>query len=326
MGRLFFLISIMLAALFNACATPPEYRYTLAQALDENKAISVPMRVTEKGLIVIEGVSVGGHPLDMVLDTGATQSAIFRSAQKRSDLIFSPEKDTMVHGMIQSKFRRVVNVPKIEVGPLVFLNTAIVVLDDREPDFRTLDIYDGIIGMDILSKYQLYVSPAKNELRFISNESPVFVSYFWPRIYLKENPFLNDDRALHFVELRVAGRNTAAMLDTGAEFSAMNWPAASFAQAKAIRKNLRKQWELQGAIGVFQPTARVKLERLRGGQIFWDDIEFVIIDFESLDVLGIQNQPFIIAGMNLFKDESVFIDFERNFLTIIPANEDLNVN
>jgi len=271
MGRFLFLILIAFVALLSACATSPEKRFTLEEALDGDKAISIPMRVTERGLIVLEGVKIDSRSLDMVLDTGATQSAIFEKALKRLGMNLSSHSDTMVHGMVQSKSRRVVNIPTLEIGPLKYLAKPMVVLDDREADFRKMEVYDGLIGMDILSKYQIYISPSKSELRFIPNESPVYVSYFWPRIFLKENPFQVDDRSLHFMEIRIDGRNTAAMLDTGSEFSVMNWSSATHAQAKPIRKRLRDQWELEGAVGTFQPAAKVKMERIRGGQIFWND-------------------------------------------------------
>jgi len=193
-----------------------------------------------------------------------------------------------------------------------------VILDDREANFRKIETFEGLIGMDFLSKYQIYMSPTQNELRFIPNETPVAVSNFWPRIFLKENPFQRDDRALHFMDIRIGGRKVAAMLDTGAEFSVMNWPAASYSQIKHLRKKLREEWLLQGAVGIFRPTTKIRLEGIRGGQIFWTKKEFVVLDFESLDILGIENQPFIIAGMNLFANEALFIDFERNFLSLVP--------
>jgi len=73
---------------------------------------------------------------------------------------------------------------------------------------------------------------------------------------------------------------------------------------------------MQGAVGVFKPRTKVRLESFRGGQKFWSNKDFIILDFESLDILGVADQPFIIAGMNLFAGEAIFIDFERNFLAI----------
>lgn len=318
MGRFLICICVVMISILASCATAPPERLDLSEVLDGEAAITIPMKVTESGLIVIKGIKAEGQSLDMVLDTGATQSAIFRSALNKLNLEPSFRQETMVHGMVESKEHKVVYLPMLDMGPLSFTSKPMIVLDDRESDFRDLEIFDGLIGMDILAKYQVYVSPSKSELKLIPNDVPVYVSYFWPRIYLRENPFLSDDRTLHFIEMRIAGRMTPALFDTGAEFSAMNWPAATYAQAKAIRRNLRKEWELQGAVGIFKPVARVKLNRLRGGQIFWNDKEFVVMDFDSLDVLGVENQPFIIAGMNLFLNETIFMDFERGFLAVIP--------
>ena len=318
MGRYFVIVTVILAALINACATTSDDNYTLAQAVNENTAISIPMRISENGLIVLEGSKIDGHQLDMVMDTGATQSAIFRTALQRLNLDLTSEIDTLVHGMIKSRFHEVVKIPKLDIGPLEFLNKSMVVLDDREPGLRRTNSYDGLIGMDVLSNYQIYISPAKNELRFIPNQRAVDVLPLWRRIFLKENPFQPDGRDLHFMDIRVGGQITHALFDTGAEFSVMNWKAARYSQVRHLRKKMREAWELQGAVGIFNPTTTVKLGRIRSGQVFWEDKNFVVIDFTSLDVLGIEDKPFIIAGMNLFDGESFFVDFDRNFIAIIP--------
>ena len=71
MGRFLILTFLCVAAFLNACVTPSETSYTLAQAVNENTAISIPMRISENGLIVLEGPKIDGHQLDMVMDTGA---------------------------------------------------------------------------------------------------------------------------------------------------------------------------------------------------------------------------------------------------------------
>jgi len=105
-------------------------------------------------------------------------------------------------------------------------------------------------------------------------------------------------------------------MDTGAEFSVMNWNSAQYSELKSIKRRLRKEWELQGAIGTFQPISKVTLGRFRSGQKFWDHKDFLVMNFSSLDVLGVSDDPFVIVGMNLFKDDAFFIDFERNFMFI----------
>ena len=318
------LLNLVAVLLLGACATPPPASIDLAQALDTDIAITIPMSLTEEGLVVLEDVKINGRSMDFVMDTGATQSAIFESALNRLDLNFTSFNETMVHGMMQSKARRIVNLPKLEIGSIKFLVKPMVILEDRENVFGPAARYDGLIGMDILSDYQLYVSPQKGVLRLIPNRTEVFVPSSWQRVDLNENPFLVDNRDLHFIELRVDGRKTPAMLDTGSEFSAMNWSSASFAQTRPIRKRLRKEWELQGAVGTFEPTAKVMLERTRSGQKFWERKNFIIMDFKSLDVLGVADEPFIIVGMNFFREEEFFLDFQRNLLALKPRRTEIN--
>ncbi|MEP3890491.1 MAG: aspartyl protease family protein [Hellea sp.] len=312
------LIYLASLSLLSACATPPPASIDLEQALATKVAITIPMSLTEKGLIVLKDVKVNGRSMDFVMDTGATQSAIFEGSLQRLDLDLTALNETLVHGMMESKEHRVVNLAKLEVGPVKFHVKPMVILDDREASFGSTTKYDGLIGMDILAGYQLYISPRLGELRLIPNRTEVFVPSAWQRVEMIENPFLADNRDLHFIELRVDGRKTPAMLDTGSEFSAMNWSSASFAQAKPIRKRLRKEWELQGAVGTFDPTAKVIMDRIRSGQKFWEDRSFVIMDFKSLGVLGVEDEPFIIVGMNFFSEEEFFLDFQRNLLAIKP--------
>jgi len=321
MCRFLMFVYLAIACSLGACATSSKTPIALEDALNEKIAISVPIRITEKGLIILEDIQVEGRSLDMVLDTGATQSAIFETALKRLKLDLPSDSRTMVHGMLQSESRRIVTLSKVKIGSIEISSKPMVILDDRAPDIHKMELHDGLIGMDILADYQIYISPQTQELRLIPNAAQVHVSTYWRRIELTENPFQSDNRQLHFIGLRINGIKTPAMIDTGAEFSAMNWAAANFAQAKPMRKKLRETWELQGAIGTFQPIAKVTLQRIRSGQKFWRYKDFLIMDFESLDILGIEEEPFIIVGMNLLRDQTIFIDFEKNFIALKPVKE-----
>lgn len=318
MGRIPLFVFCLALSLFSACATTSDKTYTLEQALEKNVAISIPIRVSDRGLIVLEDIKIDGHPVDMVLDTGATQSAIFEASLNRLDTKMLSYGETMVHGMMQSKQHDIVTLKKLEVGPLQFLTKPMVILDNRDLGFSDVVEYEGLIGMDVLANYKVYISPKAGELRLIPNRADVLIPYYWDKVELIENPFLDDNRSLHFIELRVDGRKTPALMDTGSEFSAMNWNSASYTQVKYIRRRLRKDWELQGASGTFEPVAKVKLKRVRSGQKFWENKDFIIMDFESLDILGAEDEPFIIVGMNLLAEETFVLDFENNILAIKP--------
>ena len=288
----------------------------LDDALEANLAVTLPMHVNEKGLFVLEGVEINGASLDFVIDTGATQSAIFQSALSKTGLKVTNQEERMVHGMIKSQSRSVLTLSEMKLGPLQYNQKPIIVLDNPKSIFGEAKEYDGLIGMDILAGYNLIISPSTQELKLIHKDREIYVPSYWSRIELTANPFQSDNRKLHFLKLRIAGRKTIALLDTGSQFSILNWSAARFSQVKSIKRRLERNWQIQGAVGVFKPQTRIKLEHFRGGQKFWNNKDFIIMDFESLDVLGIGDEPFIIAGINLFSNETVFIDFERNFLAM----------
>lgn len=326
MGRFTLILSIIMALCFAACQTLPSGPLSLEQAFEENVAISLPLRVSDEGLLIVENVQIKGETLQFVLDTGATQSAIFQNSLDRLGLDLPFETETMVHGMIQSQKRRRVNIPKITIGPIQFSQKPLIILDNSKSDTQQRRNYDGLIGMDVLINYHMLIMPMEGELRLVPHERDIIVPSKWSRIELESNPFQSDNRALHFFYMRLAGRRTPTLLDLGSEFSILNWSAAQFPQIRHTRRRLKKDWELQGAVGTFRPTAKFKLEEFRGGQKFWKNKDFIVMDFESLDILGVNEQPFIIAGMNLFAEDTVFLDFKANIVAIKPKTVDRPLN
>jgi len=269
MARFIRVIAVVAAVLLASCQTLPDEPLMLEDALKANVAITLPMRVSEKGLLVLE------KSLD------------------RAGLKFTAQEERMIHGMIESQNRRIVTLPQVTIGPLQYTQKQVIVLDNPKSGFAETENYDGLIGMDILSDYNLLISPSSQELKLIPRVREIYVPGYWSRIELTQNPFLADGRNLHFLQLRIAGRRTPALLDTGSEFSLLNWSAARFSQVKLIRRRLERDWQMQGAVGVFKPQTKIRLRHFRGGQKFWDDKDFIVMDFESLDILGVADQPFI---------------------------------
>jgi len=98
----------------------------------------------------------------------------------------------------------------------------------------------------------------------------------------------------------------------------MNWNTQRFPRLRAVKKRLRQNWEIQGAVGTFKPVTKILSKNARTGQKFWGDHEFLVLDFESLNVLGIDGKPFVIAGIPLFSEAAVLLDFENDKLYFAP--------
>ncbi len=312
------LIFVLLCCLFSGCAVQPIQMPNLMEVLDRPDPTSIKLRMREDGLMFAENIEIGDQKLTFLIDTGATRSAIFETPLKTLTVNNKRKSQVLIHGIIESGKRDIVTVPKFTIGEVTFIDQALVILSDRDSGLKRSGEFDGLIGMDILSNYKLYASPETSDFRLIRSNIMLTIPSDWERISLIENPFKDDQRTLHFMELRIAGKLTTTLLDTGSEFSVMNWNTAQYSQLRSLRRRLRKKWELQGAVGTFKPIAKINLGRFRGGEKFWNKKQFLVMDFNSLDVLGIGEHAFIVGGMNLFKDETFVIDFENNVIAMKP--------
>ncbi|MGB0907746.1 MAG: retropepsin-like aspartic protease [Maricaulaceae bacterium] len=306
-----------------ACATPPETPSSggpLGDLVVSRGAISLPLIPHDNGLLVIEATYPEGSRGHYVLDTGATRSAIFKRTQKRLGLADEISRTVRVYGMFKSGVRALTIIPSLKLGQKRFENELVAVLDDPDDMAETIQKYDGLIGMDILSRYRVFVDNDAERVTFLPlSMGAISVPPSWRVIQLTANPFLEEDRLLHFMQIRVGDRATQALLDTGSEYSMINWNTARIPQLRRLRKRLRDAWELAGAIGAFEPISRVRVERFRAGQKYWDSHDFIVLDFETLTVLGIQDQPFVIAGADLLAKDSYLMDFENNEIRMAPS-------
>lgn len=178
--------------------------------------------------------------------------------------------------------------------------------------------------MDLLAGYHFYINQPGGELRLIPKTlGTVSPPPNWDMVQLTRNPFLDDGRELHFFQLRLGNALTPALLDTGSQFNMMNWNTERFPRLRAVKKTLRKNWELAGAVGVFQPVSKIASENARAGQKFWSTNEFIVLDFESLNVLGIDGKPFVIAGMPMFGAVPIIVDFENDKMYFAPDKNEV---
>jgi len=291
-------------------------------ALQHPGVITLPYTIEKYGLVLVENVKINGQNLTFALDTGATRSAIFESSLRKMKVAPVPHKDILIHGMIESETRNSVIAPNITIETHNFGISPLIVLVDRDLGLMSSQPYDGLLGMDILASYKIYFSKDTQLLKLIPTMIETPVPPRWKRVKLVDVPFGDSRRALHTMDIRLLGTLTTALFDTGAEFSVINWDAARHSQLKATKKRLKKEWQLQGAVGTFKPVSKVLMDRFRGGQKFWNNKEFIIMDLDNADIVVAPETPFAIAGMNLFWDETVLIDFQANYIALKPRTEE----
>lgn len=312
--------TVILSGCASISNTPSEKtRLSLSETLETQNIIPLPYTTYGKGIYVVQAKTGDGVKLDLAIDTGATQSALYRSALKKVRLAESTTQFIQVHGMNQKESRPSVFMPTIYFGAEEMKNFRMAVLEDREDPLDNTQIPDGLIGMDVLGNYRIYVDADTKTFNLIPKAVPApHLPSSWESVTLLTNPFIEDDHDLHFLEMRLGNYLIPALLDTGSEDNLMNWSVSMFPQLRRARKKLREQWMIEGAVGTFDPQHLIATKNLRSGEKLWQRSEFLVMDFVGLDILGINDQPFLIAGAQLFADQTFYLDFTENVIRFKP--------
>lgn len=308
------------------CATiEDDAQRQLSRGLNASAVSEMTLTKRANGLLTVPIMINGSRPLNFIIDTGATKSAIYKPTAVELGLPLSSETSVRIFGMVESALRPEITVQNFQIGQDVFAQLPIAILapptgsdvsaNERPPD--------GILALDILAKYQIFYDHKTQKLKIKPNSERVpTIPPSWKRIELMSNPFVEDGRDLKFFEIRMVGPNSFALLDTGSEVNIMNWKVARYPALKILRRRLKENWVLSGAVGQFSPRVRTRVDRIRAGQKFWTEQDFLVMDFEHLNILGIDDQPFVIGGAELLNDSTFLLDFRHNILAIAPDNRD----
>ena len=275
----------------------------------------VPYQKTDDGLYTIDVQLNGDGPYRFLIDTGATISVVFEDTAEALVLPLDTQDTTMIHGIVESQSRPVVTLSSLTVGTIEKQNMRVAILKNRIAQAEV----QGILGLDFLRDHALIFDHEASVLKFTVSDHFAASQYRdWNYIRLLPNPYREEGYGLVFINMRYARYRNPALLDLGASFSVANWAAARGSQFERIRSRLRQNWELEGAIGTFKPTTNVRMSRVYAGEHTWYNQVILVLDLDTLNLLGTEDKPLILAGADLFEDTSFAIDFSGERLYVKP--------
>lgn len=312
------------AALLTGCVTVPQNPagFDLDGLISSPDAQRFTLPPSPHGRMIIPMMLPNGRVVQMMLDTGATRSALYAREWDQLSDDAQPSENIRIFGMIATGVHPVKALSTVTLGTQDINDITIARLSNPTNTVAEKEIHDGILGMDILIRFHLYYDGPNNILMLVPKDiGPVRLPSAWRHVPLSSNPFLEDGRDLHFMKVRVGNALIDALLDTGAEFNLMNWNTDRFPQLRNARRRMLERWQVEGAIGEFKPIHRVNAYNIRMGQKFFERTQFVVLDFETLNVLGIDGRPFVIIGADSLKDERYLIDFEANRMSFAPIED-----
>lgn len=311
----------------SACANftrAPNVTY-LTDSLDHPDIIKFPLKTTAHGRWVITVDVAEGQRADMILDTGATYSAFFSDTVERFGLTVDETNVTRIHGLVSNSYVANAQVERFGFGKDYFYNKNFAILPESKGKADNKIEADGIIGMDIMAGYKIFVDVSEALIYFIHND---FQDLIPPQnmraIPLMTNPYVDVAPSLHFFALDIKNKRIPALIDTGTDVHIMNWHAATFVEARAVRAQLKSRWKVSGAVGEFKPSIRVHIHEIEASGYEWRDINMIIKDTDSLDIIGVSDNPIVIAGIGFFDNRNIFIDFENDNIWL--QNKHFNYN
>ncbi len=165
---------------------------------------STPFRLGQGGSVVVAAALNGQGPFFMLLDTGATHSAITESAARR--IAARPVARSSILTATGPTVRTVVSLETLGLGPVVARNVLPSVVADGAFD-RNGDVH-GLIGQDVLAQLRYTLDFREHTVEW-HDGSPEAVSGTRLSLVLEHGRFL--------VDLPQRGQRLRLVPDSGAE-------------------------------------------------------------------------------------------------------------
>lgn len=286
-------------------SAPPEAVYDY-----QSPRTNIPVVLIETG---------NGERLPFIVDTGANTSALYPWAASRLGVEPTENAEVTIRSLSGIASMPIGVISELTVAGDQYRNVKVALLPSRtaEPDAA------GILGTDILQNYALFFNPDQNILQFFeAKKFPSALYSTWVRFTIRNIDQVEALEGLWFATTSLGEQEIPVLIDTGADFSIMNWIAAKQRlYLRELYNTMQQDWALSGAVGTFTPTANVILHRLELGDFEWDAPRFIVLELKALgDLLG-PNVPLMIAGANLFSDKEFVIDFSGQTIWIKPDTE-----
>ncbi len=279
---------------------------TIDMAPIENTVI--PFTRLPGGQYVINVYINDQGPFHFMIDTAATRTAIFEKTRMRIKVEMQAGAESFVNGITTSRYRPFIMVHDLHFAHHSFPDHKVIVLEDisnAEPERL-----DGILGQDILSEMVLSFAHSQTTLSIGKKAAQQKLKTGrWTKIRLKPNPYKVPKYNLFFAMTKIGRKRVPTLIDTGANFTAINWKSVKGTVVEKELKKLREDWVVLGAVGVFKPKKIVRLDKIWLGQSPLENHSFLMMDFEKLPLNAYGKYPLAIAGIDIFSGQDFILNF-----------------
>lgn len=291
-------LAVVLSCLsLAACASTPP-----APGASEAPVFVLPFHLDENGRPVAEVTVDGRGPLDFILDTASTTTALFEHAVHGTP---DNTKRISVLGVGGVARRPAIRIRSLRLSSYEAGAIDAVVLDDTIADHG-----DGVIGLDLLTRFFVLFDCDRNEVLFFDPQTPPRARLGgWLHTPMRAETFGLSSRPVFLIEGRVAGAPFPMLIDTGLEVTLGNEALMRRLPTVPRPPSRRAKTEIKGATVGETQSYIVFFATLSAGRIKWPNGSLYIAPAQLFVDLGYADDPFAAIGFDLLGKRPFAMDF-----------------
>ncbi len=274
-----FRLGLVLALVGCRSPRPPEFA----------AGVEVQLAESDHGTVFVP-VAVNGRPLRFIFDTGASISAVTPAVAEALALV--PNGSTMVNGTIAA---RLTSLETLSVGSFQHhdVRVAIVAL----PEERRIDeSFDGVLGLDILSQYDVAIDFPRH--RFV----------FYPPSRFAQSAAVDEMIRVDFTKSRNGLAEFSVAFDERGPIPAF----LDLGAQRTITNTVTANW-IEGP-GNGDPERAPR--GLKLGDVRWEHFSIIVEDLPIFDQWIRADELAVILGADLFRDRSVVLAYREGALFV----------
>jgi len=271
--------------------TAPEPRFVAPTTRDRIGRIWAPVLINGKG------------PYRLVLDTGASRSAVIQRVVDDAGLVVKPNA-VRLRGVTGSAIVSAVHADTLEFGELLVENTTMPIVADA------FGGADGVLGGEGMTDKRIHIEFLKDRITILRSQRASAPAGF------SVVPFKYALNRGMRVEVMVGPIRAVALIDSGAQTTVGN---LALRQALARRRGEHDTYD-EAIIGVtedIQQATQVRVPSIVAGQLIVNNAPIMFSDLHIFEHWQLNSRPALIIGMDVLGAlDTLIIDYRRKELQI----------
>jgi predicted aspartyl protease len=271
-----------------------EPRYVAPTNRDGIGRVWVPVVINDQG------------PFRLVLDTGATRSAVTANVAQALGIPTTASRPVLLRGSTGSAVAPTIAVQSMSVGDLWVSPALLPVVASA------FGGAEGLLGMDGMQDKRIFIDFRNDNIeiaRSRNGRAPAGFSVI---------PFLPNELMLLVVHARIGTLRVRAIIDTGAQATIGN-TALQQALRRQVERGHTGQDDITGATGDVQSGVGANITSIAIGDITIRGAHVTFGDMHIFDLWKLGDEPALVIGMDILGlIDTLVIDYRRRELHIRP--------